>query len=257
LMDERRWIDAEQRKSKAPGGYQTELPLVKEPRIFMNYGGGSNAVATLAHELGHAWHYWLMRDLPYSQRRLTMPLAETASTFAETVVTERTIKTSSGAERLQLLSDRAFRLYSILPMILARFEFEEEVYRRRAEGELDAAEFYEISRSRFEAVYGDEIDPESVSGHAWIQTLHHYLAVFYNYPYSFGHLLSLGLYGLYERDGEAFVPDIEEFLVGSGSMGTVPLARSVGIELEAPEFWGLALDQAVEEVARFEAAVAG
>lgn len=251
LMDERRWIDAEQRKSKAPGGYQTELPLVKEPRIFMNYGGGSNAIATLAHELGHAWHYWLMRDLPYSQRRLTMPLAETASTFAETVVTERTIKASSGAERLQLLSDRAFSLYSILPMILARFEFEEEVYRRRAGGELDAAEFYEISRSRFEVVHGDQIDPESVSGHAWIQTLHHYLAVFYNYPYSFGNLLSLGLYGLYLDQGESFIPKLEGFLSGTGMMGTEDLARSIGIDLEGPGFWDRAVDTAVGQIREF------
>jgi len=251
LMDDSRWIDAEQRKAKAPGGYQAEFPLVKEPRIFMSYGGGSNAVSTLAHELGHAWHYWLMRDLPPSQRQLTMPLGETASTFAQAVVAERTIAAARGAERLQLLSDRAFATYMILPMMQARFEFEEEVYRRRAEGELDASELYEISRNRFLSVHGDGVDPESVFGHAWVQTLHHYLAVFYNYPYSFGHLLALGLYGLYLDQGESFIPKLERFLAGTGLMSTVDLALSIGIDLEGPGFWERAVETATSQIREF------
>jgi pepF/M3 family oligoendopeptidase len=257
MMVDRLWIDAEQRDGKAPGGYCTSLPTVKEPRIFMNYGGGSSASRTLAHELGHAWHYWLIKDLPMTRRQYTMPLAETASTLAETVVVKRAIQRATGAERLELLAERAGFVFGIVPMIMARYDFEGEVYRRRGDGELAAEELATLSREAFAPVVGDDLDPDSIEDHFWAHKLHHYHYPFYNYPYSFGALLSLGLHGLYEQRGAEFVPEIEKFLVGSGSMGTEPLARSVGIDLEAPEFWELALDQAVEEVARFEAGVAG
>lgn len=254
LMVDRRWVDAEQREGKTPGGYCTSLPKVREPRIFLNYGGGSSASRTLAHEFGHAWHYWLIKDLPMTRRQYTMPLAETASTLAETVVVKRALRRATGSERLELLSERAGFIFNIVPMIMARYDFEREVYRRRGEGELAADELARLSREAFAGVVGDDLEPESIEDHFWAHKLHHYHYAFYNYPYSFGALLSLGLYAIYERQGAAFVGEIEKFLVGAGSMPTAPLARSVGIDLEAPEFWELALDKAVEEVAAFETA---
>ncbi|MDR4196881.1 M3 family oligoendopeptidase, partial [Bacillus cereus] len=53
---EKSWIEAEDRPGKRPGGYCTELPETQESRIFMTYSNSVNEVATLAHELGHAFH---------------------------------------------------------------------------------------------------------------------------------------------------------------------------------------------------------
>ena len=55
------------------------------PRVYMTYSGGASNVITLAHELGHAYHSWVMRDLQ-AQKTYGMSLAETASTFGETCV---------------------------------------------------------------------------------------------------------------------------------------------------------------------------
>ena len=62
---EKRWIEAEDRAGKAPGGYCAELPISKESRIFMTYSDSPGEVATLAHELGHAFHNHVIFDLPY------------------------------------------------------------------------------------------------------------------------------------------------------------------------------------------------
>ena len=43
-------------------GYCTELPETQESRIFMTFGNSINEVATLAHELGHAFHSSVMWD---------------------------------------------------------------------------------------------------------------------------------------------------------------------------------------------------
>src|SRR5690606_25297727 len=81
-----RWVEAEDRPNKRPGGYCTSLPEWEESRIFMTFTGSSTDVNTLAHELGHAFHSHVMRDLPYLNQQYAMNVAETASTFAETIV---------------------------------------------------------------------------------------------------------------------------------------------------------------------------
>src|SRR5699024_4501585 len=60
-----RWVEAEDRPNKRPGGYCTSLPEFEESRIFMTFTGSPSDASTLAHELGHAFHSHVMKDLPY------------------------------------------------------------------------------------------------------------------------------------------------------------------------------------------------
>ena len=83
---ENRWVEAEDRSNKRPGGYCEELPEFQESRIFMTFTGSTNDASTLAHELGHAFHSYVMKDLPSLNRNYAMNVAETASTFAETII---------------------------------------------------------------------------------------------------------------------------------------------------------------------------
>ncbi len=82
------WIEAEDRPGKRPGGFCTTFPLSKQSRIFLTYGGRPSSVDTLAHELGHAYHSHVMKELPAFARRYPMNLAETASTLAEMIVSD-------------------------------------------------------------------------------------------------------------------------------------------------------------------------
>ena len=76
-----RWIEAADRAGKAAGGFCTTLPLSRQTRIFMTYGGTFGGATTLAHELGHAHHSWLLCERPYYATSYPMTLAETASTL--------------------------------------------------------------------------------------------------------------------------------------------------------------------------------
>src|SRR5262249_50096227 len=87
---EQRWIEAEDRGGKRPGGFCTDVPLQKESRIFMTYSNTKESLFTLAHELGHAYHNEVIFALRELARHFPMNLAETASTFAEMVVTDET-----------------------------------------------------------------------------------------------------------------------------------------------------------------------
>ncbi|MHA0111696.1 M3 family metallopeptidase, partial [Klebsiella pneumoniae] len=63
----------------------------------MTYGGGIRELKTLAHELGHAFHNWVMRDLPVAATHYPMTLAETASIFGEMVVNGALLKQAKTA----------------------------------------------------------------------------------------------------------------------------------------------------------------
>ena len=86
MVNDARWIEGTVSSRKRPGAYCTGFAKSKTPRVYMTYQGSPTDVITLAHELGHAFHSWVMRDLPDCQRSYGMSLAETASTFGESTV---------------------------------------------------------------------------------------------------------------------------------------------------------------------------
>lgn len=89
MMAAEGWVEATSGGNKAPGAYCTGFPKQREPRVYLSaYSGSMTNVSTLAHELGHAYHSWVMRDMPLSETRYPMNLAETASIFFETVVAD-------------------------------------------------------------------------------------------------------------------------------------------------------------------------
>lgn len=132
---EKSWIEAEDRPGKRPGGYCTELPETQESRIFMTFGNSINEVATLAHELGHAFHSSVMWDLPSLNREYAMNVAETASTFAELIVADATLKEAkSDVEKINLLDTKMQNAIAMFMNIHARFIFENNFYQARQKG---------------------------------------------------------------------------------------------------------------------------
>src|SRR5699024_12492543 len=102
---EEQWIEAEDRPGKRLGGYCSNLPESKQSRIFMTFAGSTSNVSTLAHELGHAFHSYVSRDLPISNQRYAMNVAETASTFAALAVSNATIENGpTAAEQINQLA---------------------------------------------------------------------------------------------------------------------------------------------------------
>ncbi len=77
-------LDLDNRKNKAPGGYQADLAASRRPFIFMNAVGLHDDVQTMLHEGGHAFHCFEAAHLPYGgQREFTNEIAEVASMAME------------------------------------------------------------------------------------------------------------------------------------------------------------------------------
>ncbi|MFP6589212.1 MAG: oligoendopeptidase, partial [Candidatus Latescibacterota bacterium] len=90
----------------------------------------------------------------------------------------------------------------------------------------------------------------------WASKLHFYITgvTFYNFPYTFGFLLSRGLFARFREEGPAFLPRYEEFLRRTGSDGAENVARAaLGVDLESPGFWNDAIDTLAQPVEQLEA----
>ncbi|WP_123039409.1 M3 family oligoendopeptidase [Cohnella candidum] len=248
------WIEAEDRAGKRPGGFCTDFPLENVTRIFMTYSGSSGNVSTLAHELGHAYHGELVFGLPPFNQDYAMNVAETASTFAEAIVSDELLaRAKSDQEKLALLDIRLQSAVSFCMNIRARFLFETRFYEQRAKGMLGVAELNELMVNAQKEAFGDALG--SWHPHFWASKLHFYLTdvPFYNFPYTFGYLFSTGILAAAEKEGEGFAERYDALLRDTGVMTVEELAsRHLGVRLDEPEFWRAAVARAVSDVALFE-----
>ncbi|SDE01755.1 oligoendopeptidase, pepF/M3 family [Paenibacillus sp. UNCCL117] len=250
---ENRWIEAEDRDGKRPGGFCTSFPVSEQTRIFMTYAGTASNVATLAHELGHGYHQHVMNDLPALAQDYAMNVAETASTFAEMVVADAAVKAaSSEAERLTLLEDKIQRSVAFYMNIHARFLFETEFYEERRHGLVGTERLNELMTSAQRRAFRDALD--EYHPHFWASKLHFYITEvpFYNFPYTFGYMFSTGLYAEALQRGEAFEEQYIALLRDTGRMTVEELAQKhLGIDLRKPDFWQRAFDLTAADVEEF------
>lgn len=236
---ENRWVEAEDRPNKRPGGYCEELPESEESRIFMTFTGSSNDTSTLAHELGHAFHSYVMRDLPSLNRNYAMNVAETASTFAETIISNATIaKAKTTEEKITLLNTKLENATAMFLNIYARFLFEKSFYEERSKGIVSEQRINELMVNAQKEAYGDSLS--SYHPHFWCSKLHFFIddVPFYNFPYTFGYLFSLGVYSEYLKNPEGFEDKYIALLRDTGSMKVEDLAmKHLGVDITKPDFW--------------------
>ena len=222
-----KWIDATERKNKRAGGFCTSFALAKQTRIFMNYKGTFDNVLTLAHELGHAFHADVTFDLPLFNQAYPMNLAETASTMCEQMVLDSIPNDKKGGRNAAYLMN--------LP---ARFYFEKELYSARKKGFVPAEQLTEMMINAQKKAFFNQLD--EYCPHFWASKMHFYFTdvPFYNFPYTFGFLFSLGTYLKLQEDPTSFEKRYIDLLKDTGRMTTEDLAQKhLGVDLSQPHFF--------------------
>ncbi|MEK6233083.1 MAG: M3 family oligoendopeptidase [Planctomycetales bacterium] len=244
------WIDAEAREGKRGGAFCMPVVGVEESRVLANFDGSFENVSTMAHELGHAFHNECHRGLPPLLRATPSTLAETASIFCETLITQAALKEASGPEKLMILESQLSGATQVCLDISSRFIFESNFISRREENELSPEEICGLMRQAQQETYDDAVDPETYHPYMWLWKPHYYSHTegFYNFPYAFGHLFGLGLYARYLEEGEAFVPQYNALLRATGQDWAGPLAARFGIDIASKDFWKSSLRIIEEQV---------
>ncbi|HKE74180.1 MAG TPA: M3 family oligoendopeptidase [Acidimicrobiales bacterium] len=235
------WVDAGPRAGKVGGGFCMHVGDGAS-RILMNFDGSIDAVHTLAHELGHAYHNRTLAERTPLQRATPMALAETASIFCETILTDRALEAAEGGERLALLEADLQGACQVVVDIRSRFLFESRLFERRRASTVPVAELCDLMAGAQAEAYGDGLDPDALHPWMWAAKPHYYGSSFYNWPYTFGLLFGLGLYARWRDDPPAFRTAYAEMLSSTGVETASQLAARFGIDLAAEAFWTASLD---------------
>ncbi|NHZ73590.1 MAG: M3 family oligoendopeptidase [Nitrospirae bacterium] len=230
-------IDSAIRKGKKGGAFcYTVLPS-QTPWLLANYTGRVRDVATLAHELGHAIHSMMAADHSVLAQQPVLPLAETASVFAEMLLTDRLLEEEQDPlVRRELLASAVDDIYATVlrQAFFVRFEIAAHDAVRAGKSVADLNTLYQAG---LEEQFGDSVEIGPEFRHEWITIPHIYQTPFYCYAYSFGQLLVLALYRRYKEEGEAFIPGYLELLAAGGSQRPQEILSRVGVDITDPEFW--------------------
>lgn len=249
---DKNWIDARVHPGKVGGAYCQDFYVQKESRVLSNFTGAFSDIITLAHELGHAFHFFCIKDKDYRNANYPMTLAETASTFAETIVKQDILKTASKEDRIKILELDLQDTCQVLVDILCRFYFERSVFEERQNGELTSEDFCRLMTDAQERSYGDGLSDERHE-YMWAVKSHYYSVDldFYNFPYAFGQLFAAGLYSRYKKEGKAFVDIYCNLLSDTGSMSCEDLCFKAGFDITKKDFWKSGIDFYINEIEQF------
>lgn len=243
-----RHVDSEIRKAKRGGAFCHTVTPTITPYVLLNYDGRTRDVSTIAHEFGHAIHSMLARDLPPTVAHAPLPLAETASVFAEMLLNERLMETLPAAERRLLLAEQIDDMYATI-MRQAYFTlFEVEAHRAIGEKDATIDQVSKMYADNLSEQFGSSVQVSDEFAWEWVYIPHFYHTPFYCYAYSFGNLLVLSLYRQYKLEGKPFVPKYLGILAAGGSRKPEELLMDAGMDISKEEFWQQGFDLAREKI---------
>ncbi|PEF45756.1 oligoendopeptidase F [Bacillus cereus] len=247
------WVDAEPRDNKPPGGFCAPFFSEKESRISMCYDGSIDSVRVLAHELGHAWHFYNMsfeQSSAFLDDYLPMSTAESASIFFETVLINYLIQTTDSIDiKKSLLSWKIRNCFNYVMAIRASFEFEKNFYEKYKVSPLSADQIEKLSIAAQEKAYGNALS--EYQPFVWMKYVQFYIAdvPFYNYPYTFGYLVSFSLLEIAKERKSTFHLKYKEFLRETGKAPVEELMKKhFEIDITSYEFWDKAFKQISKDI---------
>jgi oligoendopeptidase F len=230
-------LDSEVRKGKRDGAFCWSVTPEMTPWVLLNYQSRARDVATMAHELGHAIHTMLASHHSTFTFHSSLPLAETASTFGEMMLTDRLLAEEKDEDvRRDILFKQVDDAYATImrQSYFALFEKEahEMVVKNASVDELSAAYFENLKEQ-----FGDSLELSEEFKWEWVSIPHIYHTPFYVYAYAFGQLLVLSLYQQFKQEGDSFKPKYLKILSAGGSEAPAQILKEAGIDIESAAFW--------------------
>ncbi|MBU3113050.1 M3 family metallopeptidase [Clostridium lacusfryxellense] len=218
-----------------------------------NFTGNFSDVVVLAHEIGHAYHSYCLRNEKMINTDYPSPIAETASIFCETIVNNALLSILPRDQGLSILEKSISDMGYYIVDFYARYNFEIKLFERRKSGQLSVEELNELMINCMTEAYGDSIDYKTIHPYMWMNKVGYFMAgdEFLNFPYSFGVLFSKGLYAEYIKKGEEFVSQYNDFLSASSKNNIFDIAKTIDIDVHSIDFWENALNLIQNDIEEF------
>jgi oligoendopeptidase F len=237
FFDERR-IDAEIRPGKQGGCFCRCYGPWQPPYVLMHFTGTLRDLTTLAHELGHGIHDRLASTQTYLNFQTPPVLAETASTFFETLVVEHLLG-KKGQQDLHLLL-LAGRIEDAIITVFRQnvlTRFERALYGRRKAEFLSTEAICHLWIEHNQRLYGEDLEMDPAYRWGWTMVPHFFHLPFYCFSYVFGYLVSLCLRSIGENKGQGFSKRVARFLGAGASRSPMELVRELGLDPSEHALW--------------------
>jgi oligoendopeptidase F len=231
-MHDLRLLDLDNRKGKAPGGYQSTLNEARLPFIFMNAVGVPRDVETLLHEAGHAFHALATRDeslLAY--RSAPIEFCEVASMSMELLGYEFIEEFYPSADARRARRTHLEGILRFFPWMAIVDAFQHWLYAHPGHTRSDRAGAWRALMDRF----GGDVDwsgYEPARSHLWHRQLHIFLHPFYYVEYGIAQLGALQVWANAKRDRAQALADYQRGLALGGSRPLPELFAAAGCRFD-------------------------
>jgi oligoendopeptidase F len=231
-MRDLRLLDLDNRKGKAPGGYQSTLSEARLPFIFMNAIGVQRDVETILHEAGHAFHALATRDEElYAYRSAPIEFCEVASMSMELLGNEFIEAFYSVPDAKRARRDHLEGIVEIFPWIATVDAFQHWIYSHPGHSRAERKEAWLVLMDRF----GGDADwsgREKARENLWHRQLHIFLHPFYYVEYGIAQLGALQVWANSRRDKAKALNDYKLALALGGSRPLPELFAAAGCRFE-------------------------
>jgi len=232
------WIDAAPRAGKDSGAFSASTVPSVHPYILMNFKGGVDDVATLAHELGHGVHQVLAGKQGYFMADTPLTLAETASVFGEMLTFQSLLKAEKNpVAKKAMLAGKVEDMLNTVVRQVAFHDFEWQVHQARKSGELSPEQIGAIWMKVMKESLGPAFKMGDEYRNFWAYIPHFYHSPFYVYAYAFGDCLVNALYAVYQDSDKAFAEKYLALLAAGGTARHDRLLKPFGLSARDPSFW--------------------
>lgn len=235
------WIDAFPYEGKRGGAFSHSTVPSAHPYVLLNHTDGRRDIFTMAHELGHAIHQYLSRDVGMLSCDTPLTTAETASVFAEMLLFDSMKKEMNKTELAGFYAAKLEDIFATVFRQIVFTNFERRVHAH--EGELSVEDFNTIWYEENQKMFGDSVKLGEDYKIWWSYIPHFVHSPFYCYAYAFGELLVLALYRIYKDGMSDFEKRYKKFLKSGGSRSPKELIELFGYDIEDVKFWDIGLKE--------------
>ncbi|KAA0786115.1 MULTISPECIES: oligoendopeptidase F [Bacillus] len=231
-----RWVDLADNVGKSTGAFCSS-PYGSHPYILITWQNTMRGCFTLAHEFGHAGHFYLAnKNQRIMNVRPSMYFVEAPSTMNELLLAQHLLATTD---------DKRMRRWVILQLLgtyyhnfvthLLEGEYQRRVYTLAEEGEaLTATTLTEIKTDVLSTFWGNSVEIDEDAGLTWMRQPHYYMGL-YSYTYSAGLTASTAVAQMIKEEGQPAVDRWLDVLRAGGTMKPLELMKHAGVDMSKPD----------------------
>ncbi|OTW79977.1 oligoendopeptidase F [Bacillus thuringiensis serovar cameroun] len=231
-----RWVDLADNVGKSTGAFCSS-PYDSHPYILITWQNTMRGCFTLAHEFGHAGHFYLAnKNQRIMNVRPSMYFVEAPSTMNELLLAQHLLTTTN---------DKRMRRWVILQLLgtyyhnfvthLLEGEYQRRVYTLAEEGQaLTAKSLTEIKTNVLSTFWGDSVEIDEGAGLTWMRQPHYYMGL-YSYTYSAGLTASTAVAQMIKEEGQPAVDRWLDVLRAGGTMKPLELMKHAGVDMSKPD----------------------